>query len=276
MASRAGPARPRRCHQPPAALVVELPHRVREPALAGQRRRARHRQLGHEPPRAPHRVLGTASGGPRPRTLARALPRSREELPEPALGLEVPPHHHGVVRLERLCHPVHQRPREPQRVPHLAHRGPRPVRDEVADHPRVLRAVVLVDVLDDLLPPLGGEVDVHVRVRRPSLVDEPLEQQLVADRVHAGDPQHVRHDRARGAAPALRRDPARLREPHQVPADEEELRETRLLDDVQLVGELPDDGRRQRVVPAPGALPAQLGEVREGRLALRHGKPGKR
>ena len=61
-----------------------------------------------------------------------------------------------------------------------------------------------------------------------------------------------------------------LGEPHQVPADEEELREAGLADDLELVRELAHDRRRQRVVPAPDALPAQLGQVAERRLALGH------
>ena len=42
----------------------------------------------------------------------RSVPRPPEELGEPAIGLEVAADHHRVVRLERLGHPVHQRPRE--------------------------------------------------------------------------------------------------------------------------------------------------------------------
>ena len=196
----------------PPRGVVELAHRVGQAARRGERRAPRDAVSARSPVR---------------RVAPSAPPRPGEELREPALGLEVPPDHHRVVRLERLRHPVDQRPREPQRVAHLAHRRPRPVRDEVADHPRVLGPVALVDVLDDLLPPLGGEVDVDVRVRRPALVDEPLEQQLVADRVDARDPQHVGDDRVRRAPPPLRRDVLRLREPHQVPADQEELGEAR-------------------------------------------------
>ena len=114
------------------------------------------------------------------------------------------------------------------------------------------------------------EVDVDVRVGRPALVDEPLEQQVVLDRLDPADPERVRHDRAGRAAPALGRDPLLLREAHQVPADQEELGEAGPLDDVELVGEPVDDRRGQRVVALPGARPAQLREVRERRLALRH------
>ena len=52
---------------------------------------------------------------------------------------------------------------KPERVADLAHRRSRPVGHEVADHPGVLGAVALVDVLDDLLAPLGA----RSRCRRP-------------------------------------------------------------------------------------------------------------
>ena len=67
----------------------------------------------------------------------------------------------------------------------------------------------------------------------------------------------------------------RSRELHQVPADQEELGKTGLLDHVQLVGQLAHDRRRERVVPATGAFPAQPGQVAERCLALRHVEPGK-
>ena len=119
------------------------------------------------------------------------------------------------------------------------------------------------------------EVDVDVRVGRPALVDEPLEQQVVLDRLDPADPERVGHDRAGRAAPALGRDPLLLREPHQVPADQEELGEAGPLDHVELVGEPVDDGRGQRVVALLGAVPAQPREVRERRLARSApGSPG--
>jgi hypothetical protein len=175
-------------------------------------------QLAHPVDKAAH--LGLAS---RPRLGRQALARALEELGEAAVGLQVAPDHHAVVRLERLRHAVDERPREPQRVAHLADRRPGPVRHEVADHPGVIGAVAPVDVLDDLLPALGREVDVDVRVRRPALVDEPLEQQVVLDRLDPADPQRVRHDRAGRAAPALGGDALLPGVPHQVPADQEEL-----------------------------------------------------
>ncbi len=186
----------------------------------------------------------------------RSVPRPPEELGKSAIGLEVAADHDRVVRLERLGHTVHQWTRESERVPHLADRGPRPVRDEVADHPGVLGSVALVDVLDDFLAALRGEVDVDVRVGRPARVDEALEQQVVGDRLDPADAQYVRHDRAGRTAPTLRRDPTLLRELHQVPADEEELGEAGPLDDVELVREPGHDRRGHRVVAAARAGPA--------------------
>ena len=202
----------------------------------------------------------------------RPVAHASEELGEPAVGLEVAPDHDRVVRLERLGDPVDQRAREPERVAHLADRGPRPVRDEVADHPGVVGSVAPVDVLDDLLPALRAEVDVDVRVGRPARVDEPLEQQVVGDRLDPADPERVRHDRAGRAAPALGRDPLLLREAHEVPADEEELGEAGPLDHVELVREPGHDRRGHRVVAAARARPAQLREVGERGLPVRDGE----
>ena len=102
----------------------------------------------------------------------------------------------------------------------------------------MFRPVAFVDVLDHLLPPRVRKVDVHVRVRGPALVDEALEEQAMADRVHARDAEHVRNDRIRRAAPSLRGDLLLASEPHQVPADQEELGQAGLLHDVQLVRDL--------------------------------------
>ncbi len=90
----------------------------------------------------------------------------------------------------------------------------------------------------------------------------------MADRLHPADPQHVGHDGARRATAPLRRDPALLREAHQVPADQEELGEAGPLDHVQFMGELPDDRRGQRVIAPASAVLAQLHEIAERGLPL--------
>ena len=92
----------------------------------------------------------------------------------------------------------------------------------------------------------------------------------MGDRLDPADPEGVRHDRAGRTAPALGRDPLLLGEAHEVPADEEELGEAGSLDDAELMREPLDDRRRQRVVAAAGAGPAQVREVRERALPIGH------
>ena len=138
----------------------------------------------------------------------------------------------------------------------------------------MLRAVALVDVADHLLAAGRGEVDVDVGIGGPALVEESLEQEVVPDRVDAGDPQDVGHDRVAGAASALGGDPARLGEPHEIGTDEEELGQAGPLDDVELVRELAAHARRDGVVPHPRALLAAFRQVAERRLALGQCKAG--
>ena len=197
-----------------------------------------------------------------------------EELGEATVRLEVAPDHHRVVGLERLRHPIDERPGEAQRHAHLADDRAGPVGDDVADHPGVLGAVLVVDVLDHLFPALRREVDVDVRICGPALVDEPLEEQVVADRIDPGDPQDVGHDRVSRTAPALGRDPPLASETHQVPADQEELGQAGPFDHRQLVGELVEDGRGERVIALSNALVAELGKLAEGRLAGGHAEAG--
>ena len=204
-----------------------------------------------------------------PHALA-SLGRLGEELGEATVRLQVPTHHHRVVRLERLGHAVDQRPRETQRVAHLADGRTCPVGDDVADHAGVLGPIALVDIADDLLAAGGGEVDVHVGVGGATLVDEAFEEQLVADGIDAGDAEGVGHDGVAGAATTLRRDAALAGKAHEVPADEEELGESGALDDLELMGHLLEHARRDGVVALPDAVVAEALEVGEGGLSAGH------
>ena len=81
-------------------------------------------------------------------------PRLREEL-RPDLR-EV------LVRPDELREPVDLLERQPERLAHVAQRGLAAVADDLADHPRAVPPVPLVDVLEHLLAPLVLEVDVDV------------------------------------------------------------------------------------------------------------------
>ena len=117
----------------------------------------------------------------------------------------------------------------------VAHGGPRLDRRERDDLRDVVPAVALGGVLDHLAAVAGVEVHVDVGHLLAARVQEPLEQQVVADRVDVDDAQAVRDARAgRAAPPRTDPDAALARVAHEVPDDEEVRREPHRLDDAEL------------------------------------------
>src|SRR3546814_16178074 len=73
---------------------------------------------------------------------------------------------------------------------------------------RAVAAVGLVDPLDDLLASFVLEVDVDVRRLLALARDEPLEQELVLDRIDRGDPEQIADAAVRGRTASLAQDAA--------------------------------------------------------------------
>ena len=115
---------------------------------------------------------------------------------------------------------------------------------------------------------LGREVDVDVRGARHFVVQEPFEQEVVLDGVDARDPEHVRDDRVGGGTSALAGHAVLTRESHEVPVDQEELRQPGLLDHLELALKPLSDRERDRQVPGSHALETELVQKRERRLAF--------
>ena len=143
--------------------------------------------------------------------------RSRADLPRPGVGV---------------------RRREPERAARVPQRHPRPVRDHVGDLGGPVPAVGAVDVLDDLLAAAVLDVQVDVRRAVPALGKEPLEQQVVRDRVDAGDAEREADRRVRRRPAALAQDVVVLAERHDVVHDQEVAGEPEALDHVELPGDL--------------------------------------
>ena len=126
------------------------------------------------------------------------------------------------------------------------------------------------DVVDHPLAALDGEVDVDVGHRLAARVEEPLEEEVVLDRVDVGDLERVRGERAGGrAAAGADADPVHLREVDEVPDDQEVVGEAHLADRLQLELEPLAQLRRDLVVAALEPLVAELDEVVEGVAAVR-------
>src|SRR5260221_20049 len=178
----------------------------------------------------------------------------------------------GVANSDAFGQPVQQLGGEAQGFADLPDRHPGLEGDDVAHHAGPLPAVLLIDVLDDLLAVRGREIDVDVRRARHLLVQEALEQQVVLDGVDAGDAEHVGDDRVRRRATTLAGHAVLARESHQVPVDEEKFGQPRLLDDLELALQPARHLHRDRPVALAHPLEAQLVEEGERSLACRHWK----
>ena len=179
----------------------------------------------------------------------------------------------GLVQLDpelvrdRLGDAVHLAVGVAQDAADVADGGPGQHRAERDDLGDVVLAVLAPDVGDDLFASAVLEVHVDVRHRHAVRVEEPLERELVQDRVDRRDAQRVGHDRARRAASAGRLDPLLAGEPDEVRDDEEVARVAHRDDDAELVVEPLLELRRDRPVAALEAALALLAEPASRRCA---------
>lgn len=138
----------------------------------------------------------------------------------------------------------------------------------------MVRAVLAHDVVDDLLPPLVTEIDVEVGHTDPLGVQKPLEEQVVADGIDAGDADAVGGEASRArTAPRPHRDADRFCVVDEVEDDEVVVDVPHLDDHVQLVLQPFRDGRFGLIaVVAAQALVAEALEVGEVVLPARRDK----
>ena len=154
----------------------------------------------------------------------------------------------GGIALATLSPTPYGIPEHAGRVAHGVAGLDRAEGDDLGD---VVAAVALGRVADHLVAVARVEVHVDVGHRDAARVEEPLEQQVVLDRVEVGDPQAVRHGTAGGRATARTdADAGVLGVLDQVPHDEEVAREPHVVDDLQLVGEALDRRVGRSVAPA--------------------------
>ena len=142
-----------------------------------------------------------------------------------------------------------------ERLGHVAHRRPGPIGDDVGDLGRVMAAVALVHVLDDLFA--AGRSRCRCRCRGAITFgrQEPFEQQPERHGIGLGDAERVTHRAVRRAAAALAEDVGPIAELDEVPHDEEVAGEPEVLDDVELVVDgAPGPGAQRQVFVRAGAL----------------------
>ena len=128
---------------------------------------------------------------------------------------------------------------KPSTLPDLACGAAAAVGDDIRGHRRAALAVPLVNVLDDALAPVAArQIEIDVRPLAALLGEEPLEEQIHADRIDGRDAERV-------ADGAIRRRPAPLdqnallpAEIDDVPDDQEVAGEIEALDQIELTGDL--------------------------------------
>ena len=188
-----------------------------------------------------------------------------------------------AVEADHPRHPLDLPRRQPEGLAEVAHRAPRTVGGEGGDQRRAVGAVAAVDLGDQDLADVAGEVEVDVGHRGDLLVEEAGDEEVGLDRVDVGEPGQEADDRADARAPPPPRRqhrPGRARPPHphrhlarqleQVAVQEEEPGEAEVADHPQLLlqpalGLAPIGGARIAVVE-PG--PADLGQVAVGAVVL--------
>ncbi len=122
---------------------------------------------------------------------------------------------------------------------------------------------------------VGGEIDVDVGRALVVLVQEAFEEQVVRNGIDTRDAEQVGDDRVRCTAASLPGDAVLTGESHDVPGDQKELRESRLLDDIELALQTGCHRTGHGVVLGLHRLLAEPVENGERCFSFRHGVTGK-
>ena len=152
----------------------------------------------------------------------------------------------------------------------IAHRGPRLDGGEGDDLGHVVGSVPFGGVLDHVAPVPLVEVHVDVGHLDPARVEEPFEEQVVADGIDVDDLEAVGHAASGGRSPAgSDPDPPRAGEADQVPHHQEVGGEAHVGDHAELVVESGHDlGGDGVAVTVLGPLDTQVAEVGGGPLLV--------
>ena len=183
---------------------------------------------------------------------------------------------HELELVHHLGQPIDVGLVELERLANFPRGAPAAVGDDVGGHRRAVLAVLLVDVLDDLLAPIAArQIQIDIGPLAALLRQEALEEELHPHRIHGRDPQAVAHGAVGRRSAPLHQDVLLAAEVHDVPDDEEVAGELELLDEIELAGHL----RARTIVIGPVAMPrAHLGDLPQERdlgFTRRHGIAGK-
>ena len=178
----------------------------------------------------------------------------------------------GRSGVEGLGRTVDHIRREDKGLGRIAQCGTGAVGHYVANHAHVLLAIALIDILDDLLPSIGREIDVDIGHGVHPFTQKTLKEEVVAQRIHLGDLQEIGYQRVGRRTAALAADAALAGKTDNVPDDEKIAGQPHPLDDGQFVGQLRPGPEGDRVEAMAQAPPAQVVQITLRRVTLWYGK----
>ena len=168
----------------------------------------------------------------------------------------------GRVVRDQLGNAVDLRIGHFQHAADITKRGARLKRSEGDDLRHPVEAVFLLNIADDLFPPVLTEIDIEIRHGDAFRVEKPFEQKAPAKRIKVGDRQRPGDHRSRaGATPRPHRDVTALRPLDEVGNNQEIARKAHLVDHAKLEFEPFTIGCR-------GGLPCRLIHLRGEDMAL--------
>ena len=132
-------------------------------------------------------------------------------------------------------------------------------------------AVFPVYIINDFLSPLEAEVHVNIGHGYALGVQEPLKEQLIADRVELCDAKGIGDDASRrGSSSRADHDIIFPGVADVIPDDQEIIHIPHLLNDSQLIIQPLLKFRRDRIIPLRKSFPAELVQVFPGCQSIRH------
>ncbi len=216
-----------------------------------------------------------------PRQILDLLPETAEDLDGRVLRVDARVVQVALQRLRgidpfELIHHLRQGVDEirlhREHLPDLARRAPAAIGDHVGGHGSAQPAVFLIDVLNDALASIAArQIEIDIGPFAALFRQEPLEEQVHADRIDGGDAEAVAHGAVGGRPASLHENPLLAAEVHDVPDDQEIARQVELFDQVQLTLDLPRHMGLDRPIAIARAGLRDLPQERRHRLTCGHG-----
>ncbi len=172
--------------------------------------------------------------------------------------------------------PVERRHIESEHLADFLCRGTPAIGTDIRGHRRAAFAVAQIHVLNCFFPLVAArKIQVNIRPFPALFRQKALEQQIHTDRIDGRNAQRIAHRAVCRRPPALHQNPAFEAVADDVPDDEKITGQLQLLDQRQLVFQLPPHALGDGAIAVSRPLPYPLSQKGIHRFAIGHGITGK-